>query len=227
MFWDFYRSVFVLLTLLPVGLSAVESFSVSDGGFSAPYFNFTDSGGKTPDFSTQLLYRGETYQFNATGISTSHSFMIGESYGDTSSSLVSGGSLTGSSGSITVTIPTDFSCSFYYYCTNYAGMIQELTVVTPSPFASYFFKAIAYDKSSNNHFGRKVSLNDNLLPVGAHDTTPNAIRDAGSVYIFPYEHNGTITYLNKISAPGKPSGDRFGTEVSSSKALFAVLLVCA
>ena len=47
MFWDFTRSVFILITFLPFGLSAVESFSVSDGGFSAPYFNFTDSDGQT------------------------------------------------------------------------------------------------------------------------------------------------------------------------------------
>ena len=80
--------VFFLCSFLPACLYAGESFSVSAGGFSAPYFTFTDGDEQTPDFSTQPLYRGETYEFNASGVSTSHPFMIGESYGDTSSSLV-------------------------------------------------------------------------------------------------------------------------------------------
>ena len=57
---------------LPVGLCAAESFSVSGGGLSSPYFTFTDSDSQTPDFTTQPLYRGETYEFNASGVSTSH-----------------------------------------------------------------------------------------------------------------------------------------------------------
>ena len=124
--------VFFLCSFLPVGLCAGESFSVSGGGFSSPYFTFTDGDGQTPDFSTQPLYRGETYEFNASGVSTSHPFMIGESYGDTSSSLVSGGPISGSSGTITVTIPSDFNGSLYYFCTNHSGMIQEFTIATPN-----------------------------------------------------------------------------------------------
>ena len=122
----------LVVIFLPVGLCAAESFSVSGGGFSAPYFTFTDSDSQTPDFTTQPLYRGETYEFNATGVSGSHPFMIGESYGDTSSSLVSGGPLTGSSGTITVTIPSDFNGSLYYFCTNHSSMIQEFTITTPN-----------------------------------------------------------------------------------------------
>ena len=52
--------------------------------------------------------------------------MIGESYGDTTSSLVSGGPLNGSGGTITVTIPSDFNGSLYYFCTNHASMVQEV-----------------------------------------------------------------------------------------------------
>jgi len=54
--------------------------------------------------------------------------MIGESYGDTNSTLVNGGPLTGSGGKITVTIPSDYNGSLYYFCTNHAGMNQEFTI---------------------------------------------------------------------------------------------------
>ena len=113
-------------------LSADANFTVSGGGFSAPFFTFIDGDGQTPDFSTLPLYRGATYQFSDSGVSGSHPFMIGESYGDTSSSLVSGGQLNGSSGSITVTIPSDFNGSLYYFCTNHSNMIQEFTIATPN-----------------------------------------------------------------------------------------------
>ena len=113
-------------------LSADANFTVSGGGFSAPFFTFTDGDGQTPDFSTQPLYRGATYQFSDSGVSGSHPFMIGESYGDTSSSLVSGGQLNGSGGAITVTIPSDFNGSLYYFCTNHSSMIQEFTIATPN-----------------------------------------------------------------------------------------------
>ena len=109
--------VFFLCSFLPACLYAGESYSVSGGGFSAPYFTFTDSDGQTPDFSTQPLYRGETYEFNASGVSTSHPFMIGESYGDMDSNLVSGGPLSGTGGSISVSIPSDFVGALTYFCT--------------------------------------------------------------------------------------------------------------
>ena len=113
-------------------LSADANFTVSGGGFSAPFFTFIDGDGQTPDFSTLPLYRGATYQFSDSGVSGTHPFMIGESYGDTSSSLVSGGQLNGSGGAITVTIPSDFNGSLYYFCTNHSSMIQEFTIATPN-----------------------------------------------------------------------------------------------
>ena len=61
--------------------------------------------------------------------------MIGESYGDTTSSLVSGGPLNDSGGTITVTIPSDFNSSLYYFCTNHASMVQEFKVRRPNHMA--------------------------------------------------------------------------------------------
>jgi len=104
------------------------AFTVSGGQFSAPYYNFTDGNGQTPDFTSRALKSGKVYVFNASSASIHHPFMIGESYGDTNSTLVNGGPLTGSGGKITVTIPSDYNGSLYYFCTNHAGMNQEFTI---------------------------------------------------------------------------------------------------
>ncbi|MDG1354948.1 MAG: DUF5011 domain-containing protein, partial [Opitutales bacterium] len=106
-------------------------FTVSGGQGSSPYYVFTDGNGLIPNFSNQPLYLGETYTFTDSGISGSHPFMIGESYGDTDSSLVSGGPLTGSGGTISLSIPSNFSGSLMYYCANHSGMNQPFTIQTP------------------------------------------------------------------------------------------------
>ena len=105
-----------------------SSFTVSGGQSGAPYYQFIDGNGQTPDFTSLLLNPGKSYKFTASGVSNSHPFMIGESYGDMNSSLVNGGPLSGSGGSITVTIPIDFNGSLYYFCTNHNGMFQEFSI---------------------------------------------------------------------------------------------------
>ena len=101
-------------------------FSVSGGSFSHPFYQFVDGNGLAVDFSSLLLKRGEIYEFKANGVLSSHPFMIGESNGDLSSSLVSGGPLTGSQGSIFLTIPSDFSGSLYYFCTAHTSMVATI-----------------------------------------------------------------------------------------------------
>ena len=54
--------------------------------------------------------------------------MIGESNGDTSSSLVSGGPLTSNTGSIFLTIPSDFG--FFIFCTAHSSMVAPLNINT-------------------------------------------------------------------------------------------------
>ena len=105
-------------------------FSVSGGSFSSPYYQFTDGNGQAVDFSSFLFNRGEIYEFKATGISNSHPFMIGESNGDTSSPLVSGGPLASNTGSIFLTIPSNFSGTLYYFCTAHSSMVAPLTINT-------------------------------------------------------------------------------------------------
>ena len=109
-----------------------SSFTVSGGQSGAPYYQFIDGNGQTPDFTSLLLNSGKSYKFTASGVSNSHPFMIGESYGDMNSSLVNGGPLSGSGGSITVTIPIDFNGSLYYFCTNHNGMFQEFSIRRPT-----------------------------------------------------------------------------------------------
>ena len=122
----------VLLDLeIAVAKDPSTVFTVSGGDFSSPYYTFTDGNGETPDFSVQSLYLGETYIFTGSSISASHPFMIGESYGDMDSSLVSGGPLTGTGGSISVSIPSDFTGSLNYFCTNHSGMNQSFIVQSP------------------------------------------------------------------------------------------------
>ena len=108
-------------------IEVVETFTVSGGQGSSPYYTFTDSNGNTPDFSSLLLNKGSAYEFVASGVSGSHPFMIGESYGDTSSSHVSGGPLNSSNNGskITLSIPRNFSGNFYYFCQAHSGMVQQ------------------------------------------------------------------------------------------------------
>ena len=115
-----YESTFNV-TITDDGLhdGAAEVFTVSGGQFGSPYYTFQDSNGQTPDFDTLTLIRGSTYMFVNGGVSGSHPFMIGESFGDTSSSHVFGSPLNASNtgAKLTMVIPADFSGTMLYYCT--------------------------------------------------------------------------------------------------------------
>ena len=113
-----------------------NNFVVSGGDSSSPFYQFTDSNNQTTDFSAFKLVPGQTYKFIANGISTSHPFMIGESNGDTSSSLVSGGPLTGSIGEITLTIPAGYAGDLFYFCTAHVGMSQAFQISNQNDFIS-------------------------------------------------------------------------------------------
>ena len=109
------------------------TYTVSGGQGSPPYYNFTDANGNTPDFNnTTKLYKGKNYEFVASGVSDTHPFMIGESYGDTSSAHVTGGPFNSSSdgSKITLSIPFDYSGDFYFYCTAHSGMFQKFQIDT-------------------------------------------------------------------------------------------------
>ena len=73
------------------------------------------------------LKPGEIYDFMAYGISGLHPFKIGESYGDTSSSLVTGEALAGDLDELILSIPSDFDGELYYFCTEHSGMISPFS----------------------------------------------------------------------------------------------------
>ena len=120
------------------GIDAVETFTVSGGQFSSPYYSITNSQGSVVDFSTYTFQKGSTYYFVASNISGSHPFMIGESFGDTSSNLVSGGPLTSSGNGerITLSIPSGFNEQLLYFCTAHSSMKQNLIISNQSPIIS-------------------------------------------------------------------------------------------
>ena len=119
-------------------------FVVSGGHFGAPYYEFTNGLGEEVDFSSLYLKPGEIYQFMSIELSTSHPFMIGESYGDMDSPMVSGEPLSVDWDELTVTIPFGFSGDLYYFCTNHSGMIQEFKVQGDTPLDdSNFYNAVA------------------------------------------------------------------------------------
>ncbi|MDA8775855.1 right-handed parallel beta-helix repeat-containing protein, partial [Opitutales bacterium] len=116
-------------------VDALETFTVSGGQSFSPFFTITDPTGAVVDFSTYALQRGATYFFVASNISSSHPFMIGESIGNLSSSLVNGGPLTSSSHGqkITLVIPSEFAGQLFYFCTIHSGMNRFFVLSNQAP----------------------------------------------------------------------------------------------
>ena len=121
------ESVFTITLTDDVSDNIEASFFVSGGQNGAPYYLFEDANGNVPDFTTLQLVKGKNYEFVAAGVSGSHPFMIGESYGNTSSSHVIGGPLNSSNdgSKIILSIPSDYSGNFYYYCQAHSGMSHQ------------------------------------------------------------------------------------------------------
>ena len=51
---------------------------------------------------------------------------------------------------------------------------------------------------------------------------PDGVYDAGAVYLYQLESNGSATFLSKVTAPDKASSDSFGFSVSQSGNILAV-----
>lgn len=109
----------------------ITDFKVSGGASESPFYNFTFQHpyGNEITASSLRLVPGLTYTFTADGISTHHPFSIGPSYGNTSLGWVSGSALTGSSGTITVNVPSDYSGDLYYFCGHHSSMISEIQIL--------------------------------------------------------------------------------------------------
>ena len=100
---------------------------VSGGSFSAPYYDFTDSNGNNIDIYNGGFgfMRGQTYVFEANGIASNHPFRV---YSDGSYSQ----SISGSSSTITVTIPVDHSTAtgdLFYDCAVHSAMKGNMQIL--------------------------------------------------------------------------------------------------
>ena len=83
-------------------------------------------------------------------------------------------------------------------------------------------KLVAPDGAGSDYFGSSVSVSGNLLAVGASFADPGGLADAGAVYLYRIDDNGTISRLQKVSAHDGVAGDKFGNSVSVSGNILAV-----
>ena len=79
---------------------------------------------------------------------------------------------------------------------------------------TYLTKITAPDKAASDNFGWSVSQFGNLFVVGASKSDPDGVSDAGAVYLYELDSNGSATYLTKVTAPDKAESDQFGHSVS-------------
>jgi hypothetical protein len=128
------QGVFTVQVTNDVTDDVEATFTVSGGQHQAPFFTFTDHNGDTPDFSTLHLKKGAIYEFISSNISGGHTFMIGGSYGDTSSEHVSDNVLNSyqNGQKLTLTIPSDFSGELLYFCTYHSHMVQPFLIGRPT-----------------------------------------------------------------------------------------------
>ena len=75
-------------------------------------------------------------------------------------------------------------------------------------------KVIPSDAINAGHFGAALSAWGDLSVVAAHN--------AGSVYVYRKEHNGSMTKITKLTAPDGGSNTQFGSSVSMDDGILAV-----
>ncbi|MBT5910414.1 MAG: tandem-95 repeat protein, partial [Opitutae bacterium] len=87
---------------------------------------------------------------------------------------------------------------------------------------TYLQKVVAPDGAAGDGFGLSVSQSGNILSVGSYGADLPGKTDAGAVYLYRLESNGSITYLDKVIAPDGVTGDSFGQSLSHSGNILAV-----
>jgi hypothetical protein len=98
--------------------------------------------------------------------------------------------------------------SAYLFQKEQNGSITELGKITAS------------DASSNDQFGLSVSLFGDTFAVGAYMHDPDGLNLAGAAYLFRLEHNGTISFLDKIK--DAPAGAKLGKSLSLDEDLLVI-----
>ena len=149
---------------------------VSNGNTSATdgdYYTFTDVNNTQIYIGngTFRFMRGKTYKFEANGISGSHPFKIWMSVSFQNNNTGYNNGITGTSGSITITIPSDHSTAagtLYYQCGSHSGMKKNLSLLHKS------VTGTTADASYDFFYG---------------DITVNVTGDFGQVSVYCYYHN--------------------------------------
>ena len=139
---------------------------VSGGSNSAnsagDYYTFKDSDGNSLNIGNGdfRFMRGKTYKFQADGISSSHPFKIYMSSSFQNNNSGNSNGISGSSGSITITIPSNHSTSegdLYYQCRDHSSMKNNL---------SLFYKSVTgttSDGSYDFYYGDiTITVNDDF-----------------------------------------------------------------
>jgi hypothetical protein len=97
-------------------------FTVSANGTGA--FNFSGGGAQGTDDETLYLYKGFTYNFDATSIYSEHPLVLK----DLSDNDYSNG-VTSANGNVTFTVPQN-AANLQYVCTNHAAMNGSIIIVS-------------------------------------------------------------------------------------------------
>ena len=78
------------------------------------------------------------------------------------------------------------------------------------------------DGPAGAKLGFSLSLDEDLLAVGANQQTHGGQANAGAVYLYRVEQNGSATLLDRIVAQDANASDEFGSAVSLSGGVLAI-----
>ncbi|MED5280114.1 MAG: hypothetical protein VYA10_01405, partial [Verrucomicrobiota bacterium] len=189
-------------------MASATAIWVDGGSFTSPYYNAQDQDNEPVDLGSMVLHRGQTYIFQAWGVSNSHPFMIGEYYGDTSSSLVTslgGGSavpLVYSTNALVLTIPSNFNGTIMYFCTAHDSMQNTFTVMDPpdSNPSSPDSGTSSPDSGTSSPDSGTTSPDSGFLPVYSLNSTQVAYVAHTSLSGFVME--GNYSFVETVDSGG-------------------------
>ena len=78
------------------------------------------------------------------------------------------------------------------------------------------------DGPAGAKLGFSLSLDEDLLAVGAYQESHGGLANAGAVYLYRVEQNGSATLLDRIVAQDANASDEFGSAVSLSDGVLAI-----
>ena len=118
--------------------TTIYNVSLNTNPFSSPFYIFTNT--QTSIVETPILQKANTYTFTRTD--SGHPFNVGNSYRSNTSGIVvtsTGTNTTNnvnnvnsivSGESITFTVPSDYTGSFFYFCSSHSSMIRQFTIAS-------------------------------------------------------------------------------------------------